>query len=437
MKQALMDSENFLRLPQKPDRFKLQFPKKKTHFEFKNKSKNKFSKLFSNEFWLKILQAFAGIVSIMSLKPAFFRLTNPIRVLFFLLLLGILTSCQLFRSQPGPVINDHIQTPFIHSRIVPVHIASNRSGNGAACNNQSFGNTPGDSVRYFLCPVNVPRKHSVGALDRSNSRHPDPDSYFKVDPLQTLDQSSYHKSIKKQAGDEILLFVHGFNVPFEDAMVRAAQIAYDLKFQGAVALYTWPAGTNSNSLLSHLMIGKTYKLNQKFAARTVPLFAKYLLHLSKNGRRVHVMVHSMGHQVVLPALVQLHNTGNSSFLGEVILNAPDYATQEFRTEANKLKQTARRITLYCSPGDNALVASQKLNGNHRLGMCAKTPGIDVINVNEIDAPALGIGGLGHGYYSGRAILTDIYQVLFGVDVRKRLFIRSSSQNGGEDFILRR
>jgi hypothetical protein len=86
--------------------------------------------------------------------------------------------------------------------------------------------------------------------------------------------------------------------------------------------------------------------------------------------------------------------------------------------------------------DNAIAASETYNKNRRLGACETAEGIDVINVSEIDAPAMGVAGLGHGYYSSRAILTDVQQLLMGLDAEKRLFIRKSEPNSVEDYYLR-
>ena len=40
---------------------------------------------------------------------------------------------------------------------------------------------------------------------------------------------------------EALVFVHGFNVSFENALFRAAQISYDTNFDGPVFLFSWAA----------------------------------------------------------------------------------------------------------------------------------------------------------------------------------------------------
>ena len=45
----------------------------------------------------------------------------------------------------------------------------------------------------------------------------------------------------KSFQDQALVFVHGYNNRFDDALYRTAQIAYDLKYDGAPFLYSWPS----------------------------------------------------------------------------------------------------------------------------------------------------------------------------------------------------
>lgn len=54
--------------------------------------------------------------------------------------------------------------------------------------------------------------------------------------------------------------MHGFNVKFEEAVLRAAQIKYDLKFAGEVVLFSWPAGSE-DGVLNQLLIKGTYQNN--------------------------------------------------------------------------------------------------------------------------------------------------------------------------------
>ncbi|MCB1308281.1 MAG: alpha/beta hydrolase [Leptospiraceae bacterium] len=370
----------------------------------------------------------------MSLKPYLVTLS-------IVALLLTLNACRslaytLYPPDVGQLLNERLQNPFADSWEMPVYLATNRDGDGRACNDKAFGVELNEQMRYGRCPVNVPKKHTVGALDTIDSPYGDPNTYFKFGPIESLEKDAFFSSLANQPGDEILLFVHGFNVKFEEAANRAAQIGYDTKFQGPVVLFTWPAGAE-DSFLSGILISQTYRKNRDNAQNTIDPFVEFMQQLSDTGKRIHVVVHSMGHQIVLPGLAKLHARDDDQLIGQLVLNAPDFATSDFEAITPHLIGISQRVTLYCSPGDNALVASRELNNNHRVGLCKRVDGIDVINVNEVDSPALGVGGLGHGYYSGRAVLTDLYQVLLGVDVDKRLFIRRSDTGGGEDYILRR
>ncbi|MEK7746419.1 MAG: alpha/beta hydrolase, partial [Elusimicrobiota bacterium] len=236
-------------------------------------------------------------------------------------------------------------------------------------------------------------------------------------------------------GSDILVFVHGFNVKFQEAVMRSAQIAYDLKFQGPVVLFSWPAGA-AEGMLESKMINLTYQTNRGNAARSAPKAAALWMGLAGLDSRIHLMVHSMGHQLVLPSLAQASQSIGRRFIGELILNAPDIPVKDFQRLAPRFKELADRVTVYCSYNDNAIAASETYNKGRRMGGCEREPGVDVINVGGIDAPALGVGGLGHGYYSSRPILTDIFQVLLGTPAEKRLFIRKSEPNTPEDYYLR-
>ncbi len=41
--------------------------------------------------------------------------------------------------------------------------------------------------------------------------------------------------------NNILLYIHGYNVRHKDAIKRAAQLKYDLQLEGVVIVYSWPS----------------------------------------------------------------------------------------------------------------------------------------------------------------------------------------------------
>lgn len=355
----------------------------------------------------------------------------------FLIFLFFLTT-SFFSCGPkiGEQINKRIVDPFDETKILNVHFVTTRREMTVKdnCDVSSFGFITDINPHYGICLVNIPAKHIIGDVSLDNAQ--DKNQFFQFKGRINTDDKEFLTKIKSSASEEVLVFVHGFNVNFDEAVLRAGQIKYDLKFPGEVVVYSWPAGADAG-LLSQVMVKSTYDLNFTEAKVNREPFTKFLSDITNLGKKIHLVVHSMGHQVVLPSVAMLAKQGKKKFLSELILNAPDFDKNEFEMILSDLTNSSERITLYCSPGDNALVASQKVNGGARAGMCFKYSGVDVINVNEVDDPVFGVGGLGHGYYSSRPILTDIYQVLLGVSVERRLFIRKSGPKNGENFVLRK
>ena len=68
---------------------------------------------------------------------------------------------------------------------------------------------------------------------------------------------------------DILVFVHGFNVTFEEAALRAAQIACNLQFPGTAAFFSWPS-KGSPDPFSYSADGESV---EKTAKERLPIFS--------------------------------------------------------------------------------------------------------------------------------------------------------------------
>jgi esterase/lipase superfamily enzyme len=334
-------------------------------------------------------------------------------------------------------LNSKITKTFAETQSLEVIYATNRdlSGDKVGCSNKLFGVQVGKGVRYGTCKVNIPKKHPTGLIESSTDPRSDSHRFFRfLGGRHNQTPEALKQSLEEKKPPSILLFVHGFNVKFEEAIMRAAQIAYDLKYQGQIVLFSWPAGSQDGIMNS--LLNKTYEANTVTATASVNDAAAFIQWLSTLNIPIHLAVHSMGHQVIIPALDKIAQTLQQPIIDELVLNAPDLPVEDFRKFLPSVTKLAKRVTVYCSFNDNAIAASETYNNNRRLGACETAEGVDMINVSEIDAPAMGVTGLGHGYYSSRAILTDVQQLLLGIEAERRLFIRKSEPNSVEDFYLR-
>jgi len=338
----------------------------------------------------------------------------------------------------------YFTSDFNETKSMDILFVTNRQTKNANidCTNDTVGVTLDTATHFGYCRVNVPKNHTTGQINFSSDPRQSSHDNFKILNAKEFDETQLFKYLADSKRTP-LVFVHGFNVRFQEAVLRASQIAFDLKYQGPIILLSWPAGAG-DGFFDEKLVNNTYRNNSKSAADSVAVFSRFFKDLKERHIKINLYVHSMGHQIVLPALVELLKLNSESvagdlnsndFINELILNAPDFEEKKFKEIAPQLLKSAKRITLYCSYNDNALVASETFNKNKRIGSCSYVEHIDVVNVSELDAPTLGLG-LGHGYYSSRPVLSDVFQVLLGMDAEKRLFIRKSEPNSTEKYILK-
>lgn len=339
-----------------------------------------------------------------------------------------------FHKSLSKIWGDYFIENYSDTRAIDVLVVTNRKlkTQNFGCTNDHIGVTPDTSPHFGVCKINVPKNHSTGQIPLTKDGRQSSHEFFKILNSKTLTEASMFEYLKK-TDRYPLVFIHGFNVRYEDAVVRASQIAYDLKYQGPIVLFSWPAGAG-DGFLNEQLISRTYDLNLKNAKDSIGIFKNFLNQLKLNNLKVNLVVHSMGHQVVLPALRDFAaHDQDTKIINELILNAPDFSADEFINIADMVKSNSKRITIYCSYNDRAMTASEFYNKNPRFGACAFSEQIDSINVSLVDDPSL---GLGHGYYSSRAILGDVFQVLLGIEAERRLFIRKSEPNSTEKYFLR-
>jgi hypothetical protein len=128
----------------------------------------------------------------------------------------------------------------------PVWFATNRKPEA----NGGFGGERGNSVTRGRAVVHVPKAHRFGETGSGFfKRLIRGDDRLRVKDIVAQAMDVFYGGVRKEieaalkAGDEpeALVFLHGYNVSFEDAAIRAAQIGYDLKVPGPVAFFSWPS----------------------------------------------------------------------------------------------------------------------------------------------------------------------------------------------------
>jgi hypothetical protein len=131
---------------------------------------------------------------------------------------------------------------------IPVFFATDRNQSTLQPLQLGTEREPTSSLPLGRFVVSVPRDHRVGGTERPtlwSFYREDPDKHFVILRRERLDYEKFYgelrSHVRKSASKQALVFIHGFNVPFEDAIYRTAQISYDIGFDGAPILYSWPS----------------------------------------------------------------------------------------------------------------------------------------------------------------------------------------------------
>ncbi|MBU6303132.1 MAG: alpha/beta fold hydrolase [Verrucomicrobia bacterium] len=299
---------------------------------------------------------------------------------------------------------------------VPVYFATDRKRTDALEPDGRFGperNLEGEHLSYGRAMITIPKTHRMGTVERPVwwrfEFREDVGKHVTLMEPEVMSGEAFYGAMRAAAavapGKELLLFVHGFNVGYADAMRRTGQLSYDLGFGGITFCYSWP---------SQGEVAK-YLVDKENSEWTAPHLAKVLGDLQRETRfeKVHVIAHSMGARVLSLALSEAREAGFSLDLHNVILAAPDMDADIFREQIlPKIKGSARRLTMYASSGDQALNLSTKFNGSRRLGLSGD--GLVVVPelMDTVDASGVDTSLLGHSYYGSQGpVAEDLFKLV--------------------------
>jgi len=246
------------------------------------------------------------------------------------------------------------------------------------------------------------RAAGVGMLDKSAAALTSEQvlAIRRIVPQETATSfESVRARLRPQAPGErqAFVFVHGYNVGFEDALKRTAQIAFDLDFSGACLLFTWPS--------SAALLG--YGRDQDSADIAVNYLIEFLDAAARQmpNTRLHFLAHSMGNQVLLGALEKMALRGaglKGLALGEIILAHPDVDQDRFRQLVKGVKGLGARLTLYMSGDDRALWVSKLLRGTGRAGgEPLIVPGVETIDISGLGTS---LWSTNHNVYASNPLL---------------------------------
>lgn len=255
---------------------------------------------------------------------------------------------------------------------------------------------PSNQVKFGKCDVWIPKTHRRGEQKSPWYR---PDRWLSGETLQIKHTqllqdivSDIRGQIQQADTTNHLLFIHGFNNSFQDAILRAAQVGFDIGINGATLAFSWP----SRSLLPFV---SRYNGDGDAILASRKALAAMAEHIGELSGTLHVIAHSMGNRALALSWQQLFKAirkSNTLEIGQVIFAAPDVFQSVFKDDTENIQDFCQRATLYANRTDFALGLSRLLNRWPRAGMLP--PVMSLNGIDTIEVP-FNLALFGHTYFA--------------------------------------
>jgi pimeloyl-ACP methyl ester carboxylesterase len=316
-----------------------------------------------------------------------------------------------------PIIPISIPEDFqLKGKVHPVWFATDRQINDG-CDGFTGKPDPDHKITRGRVNVFVPDAHRFGetgaSLLKKLWRRDLRDDRLRIQRLEVLGNNLFFREIQhameivREAGQtsHALVYLHGYNVPFQDAAIRAAQLDCDLQVAGATAFFSWPSRGSKYR----------YAADEASIEDSEASIMDFLADFAANcgAEKIHIIAHSMGNRGLLRAMQRIAAVAELKSkvkFSQIFLAAPDVGRNLFLDLARLYPQFAERTTLYSSRADWAVWASQVVHSGPRAGYFK--PYTVVKDVDTVAVPNFNVDLLGHSYYAeAEALLYDIHSLM--------------------------
>jgi esterase/lipase superfamily enzyme len=236
---------------------------------------------------------------------------------------------------------------------------------------EMFSGFRGPALDFADIVVSIPPVHQPGNVEYPHQIPGDPATDFVTlsptcynDRTQAL--ATFRRLVRTPPKKQVLVFVHGFNNRFEDAVFRFAQFVHDSGVEAQVVpvLFTWPSKAR---VLAYGYDRESVEYSRDELESGLRFLAK-----DPEVGEITVLAHSMGNWVTLEALRQMaiRDGKVAQKIHDVILAAPDVGVDVAYKQIDQIHALGARrpkFFLVTSEGDRALAISRRVWGEPRLG----------------------------------------------------------------------
>ncbi|EAT58937.1 alpha/beta hydrolase [Chlorobium ferrooxidans] len=133
---------------------------------------------------------------------------------------------------------------------VQAFYATNRNHAGQAESGQKYG-AERSMMSYGIAEVAIPQDHRIGRVIHATF---DKDKHREIDYLQLTELNreellnNLTKTVAACEEKSLLIYVHGFNMTFNEGARGIGQIVSDLDFKGSSLFFSWPSRDTSTAM---------------------------------------------------------------------------------------------------------------------------------------------------------------------------------------------
>jgi esterase/lipase superfamily enzyme len=223
-----------------------------------------------------------------------------------------------------------------------------------------------------------------------------PTEWFQSEELQiknsqSLKQAAFVEQVQKLVRESphrsLLVVVHGYRTQFESALRMTAFVGHVLDINAPILVFDWPAN-QGDSLRGYRRARQVAEASGEDLARALELIIRDI-----RPERLWLLANSMGAQVVVDAFGLLHQRGDfadaETEIEEVVFTAPDVDHEKLNRQfKQEIKDLARRLTVYVSSNDRALLISRLINRRKRGGESTLSPDMleEAVRVADLIEP---------------------------------------------------
>src|SRR4051812_11957243 len=324
-----------------------------------------------------------------------FRRSRTRSVVAALALATSLAACASVRGVLAPVAQT---VPGAHQ--VDMLVATTRERIHSA---EMFSGVRSPALSFANITVSIPPDgaRQIGEVQWPRQVPGNPATEFVTLKADVVDRPQaiawFQRTLRNTPRRQVLVFIHGFNNRFEDAVFRFAQLAHDSNAPVVPVLFTWPS---RGSVLA-------YGYDRESTAYSRNALEQLLNAIARDPAvgEISILAHSMGNSLALETLRQMaiRDGRVAPKIRNVLLAAPDVdvdlAKQAIADLGPKLKRPS--FTLFVSQDDRALAVSRRVWGSEaRLG--AINPDqepyrtqLEQASVTVLDLTKLKAGDLSH------------------------------------------